>query len=273
MPLLPEGVAVSKTGAGRLEARGAFEAHGPAGEELGLLYLGLGEAEVPQEAEAGKGVGRLGQADGLEGFGSDHEGGEGCLERDRVLERALDLAEGGPGQPLRPEGLEGQPARSTLQRPVAQGVGLDLPDRGLGMAQGPQGGGHGLVDDLEVPASRQLLELHEGEVGLDPRGVAIHEEADRAGRGYRAHLGVAVAVAFAQGQGLVPGICARRPRGSPGRPRRPTGGRHGQSLVLGCGGAVGRAAVIPDDAEHVRPVGVVARGRAPSSRTCGPTGA
>ena len=37
---------------------------------------------------------------------------------------------------------------------------------------------HGLVDDLHGAAADQLLELDQGQVGLDAGGVAVHHEAD-----------------------------------------------------------------------------------------------
>ena len=49
------------------------------------------------------------------------------------------------------------------------------------VAQAHAGLGDGPVDQLEVAAAGQLLELHQGEVGLHPGGVAVHEQADGAG--------------------------------------------------------------------------------------------
>ena len=65
-------------------------------------------------------------------------------------------------------------------------------------------GGDRLVDDLEVAAAGQLLELDQGEVGLDPGGVTVHQQADGPGRREHGGLGVAVAVLLAQLQGQVP---------------------------------------------------------------------
>ena len=74
----------------------------------------------------------------------------------------------------------------------------------------------GAVDDLEVAAAGQLLELHQGEVGLDAGGVAIHHQADRAGGGDDRDLGVAEAVLLAQRQSLVPGPFCRLDEGGVG---------------------------------------------------------
>ena len=65
--------------------------------------------------------------------------------------------------------------------------------------------GNNAVDDLEVAATGKLLELHDRKVWLDAGGVAIHHQADGAGRGHHGGLGVAVAVLAAQFERLVPG--------------------------------------------------------------------
>ena len=123
--------------------------------------------------------------------------------------------------------------RAPGQRAVADRIGLDLGDLGLAVAERAQRLRHGLVDDLEVAAAGQLLELHQREVGLDAGGVAIHDEADRAGRRDHRGLGVAVAVLLAERDGPVPGApCgldeARRP-GSDGVVERHR--RRGKLLV------------------------------------------
>ena len=87
---------------------------------------------------------------------------------------------------------------------VADRIGLDLGDLALGIAERAQRLGHGAVDDLEVAAAGELLELHQREVGLDAGGVAIHDEADRAGRRDHRRLGVAVAVLLAELDGAGP---------------------------------------------------------------------
>jgi len=42
-----------------------------------------------------------------------------------------------------------------------------------------QRGIDGLIDDLEVAAAGEFLELHQSEVRLDSGRVAVHDEADR----------------------------------------------------------------------------------------------
>ena len=57
---------------------------------------------------------------------------------------------------------------------------------------------HRAVDDLEVAAAGELLELHQREVGLDAGGVAIHHQADGAGRRDHGRLRIAIAVLLAE---------------------------------------------------------------------------
>ena len=73
---------------------------------------------------------------------------------------------------------------------------------------------HGVVDDLDDPAAHQLLVFHQRQVGLDAGGVAIHHEADGAGRRDHRSLRVAEADALAQGIGIVPAITAAANRSS-----------------------------------------------------------
>ena len=79
--------------------------------------------------------------------------------------------------------------------------GLDL----LGLvAQRRERPRHRLVDDLHGAAADQLLELDQRQVGLDAGGVAVHHQADGAGRGEHRGLRVAVAVALAGADRLGP---------------------------------------------------------------------
>ena len=88
---------------------------------------------------------------------------------------------------------------------MADGVGFDLRDLALAIAERAQRCGDRAVDDLEVAAAGELLELHQREVGLDAGGVAIHDQADRAGRRDHRGLGVAIAVLLAELERRIPG--------------------------------------------------------------------
>ena len=92
----------------------------------------------------------------------------------------------------------------TFDRVVRVDVVEDAADRRLVVAELPQGHRHGPVDDLEHAAAGQLLVLDQRDVGLDPRGVAVHHEGDRAGRGEDGDLAVAIAVLAARSRGTRP---------------------------------------------------------------------
>ena len=147
---------------------------------------------------------------------------------------------------------------ASVERAVADGVGDDLLDLGRAVAEVDQRPGHGAVDDLEVAAAGELLELHQREVGLDAGGVAVHDQADGAGGRDHRGLGVAVAVLLAEIQRLVPdGVreVDERRVGAVGVVERHRG--HAQALVVD-ELALGGPAVVADDAEHRLGVGGVA---------------
>ena len=137
-----------------------------AGEE------GLGGGHHLDVAEPGDGAGALG-------------GLEGAVEDGEVL------------------GLE---AGGAFDGAGGVDVGDDRVHFGLGVAELAEGGGDGVVDDLDHAAADEFFVLDEGEVGLDAGGVAVHHEADGAGGGEDGDLGVAVAVFFAVSEGAVPGV-------------------------------------------------------------------
>ncbi len=124
----------------------------------------------------------------------------------------------------------------------------------VGIAEHPQRLRHRLVDDLEVAAAGELLELDEGEVRLDAGGVAIHDEADGAGRRHDGRLGVPIAVLLAEFERAVPGAAGMldqvlvRARGVVERHRRDG------ELLVAAGVAVGGAAMVAHHPQHVAAV-------------------
>ena len=120
-----------------------------------------------------------------------------------------------PGSALRLEGaikngevLFLEPRRS-FDRLVLVHELHDPIHRILPVAETTQRLGHRVVHDLEHPASRELLVLHEGDVGLDAGRVAIHHEGDRAGGRDHRDLRVPVAGLGAERRALLPG-CPHR---------------------------------------------------------------
>jgi hypothetical protein len=97
-----------------------------------------------------------------------------------------------------------------VEVPGAHHVTHDLGDLLLVVTQRRQRRPERLVGDLEVAAAGQLLELHQREVRLDAGRVAVHQQADRAGRRDHGRLGVAEPVRLATLERIVP-----RPAGVP----------------------------------------------------------
>src|SRR5690242_12061629 len=72
---------------------------------------------------------------------------------------------------------------------------FDLPRR---VAEPPQSRRNRFVDDFEVAATCQFLELHQSEVRLDAGGITVHYQGYSTGRGDASDLRVAIAVLLAQ---------------------------------------------------------------------------
>ena len=217
-----------------LEVGRALHGHGAAeAEQEGLHLLG---AEVPLQAIHIDGIG------GVEG------GGELLLHQGDLLVGpavALEHAAGDAG------GLVGdlQPAHH---------MPLDLLDLLRAVAQPGQGLGDGAVHQLEVAAAGQLLELHQGEVGLDAGGVAVHEQADGARGRQHGHLGVAEPPLLAVGERRVPALAGGLDDAVGHAGAMQALGPDGELLVLRGRGVVGGAAVVADDPQHVVGVALVA---------------
>ncbi len=77
------------------------------------------------------------------------------------------------------------------------------------VAQLHQGRRHRVVHDLDQAAANQFLVLHQRQVRLDARRVAIHHEADCSRRRQHRHLRILVAELFAERQRVVPRFLRR----------------------------------------------------------------
>ena len=87
--------------------------------------------------------------------------------------------------------------RSAEDRLVLVDVGDDVVDLVGGVAEATQGPRDRLIDDRHRATTDELLQLDEAEVGFDAGRVAVHHQADRAGRGQNRGLRVAHAVHLA----------------------------------------------------------------------------
>ena len=217
------------------------EAHAPEHVEVKVVQLRIGEtkhvaAEIVAKAEAV----------------------EGKLELERRAQRSFDRLQLLIIEAARTQAVVVDAWR-VRQRTRADCVSDDVVDLIAAVTEVLQRQRHRLVDDLEVAAAGELLELHQRKVRLDPGGVAIHDETDGARRGDHGGLGVAVAVLLAFAQRTIPcrlgGVDQRRNRAVIGHQRD---GQDGEVFVA-FGLAVGRATVVADDPQHRRSIALVAR--------------
>ena len=138
----------------------------------------------------------------------------------------------------------------------------DLTDLAFLVAEFGERPRDGLVDDLHGTTADEFLELHQGEVGFDAGGVAVHHETDSSGGGEHRGLGVTVAVLLADRDHLFP-----FPSGH--RVEIRVGWHHGRGFVGGemlahhllVGLGVASIAVVgPDDPGQLRGATVGGRG-------------
>ena len=149
---------------------------------------------------------------------------------------------------------------------MADGVGFDFRQLVFAIAERAQSFRHGLVDDLEVAAARQLFEFDECEIWFDAGRVAVHHQADGAGGRDNGCLRVAEAVLFANGERAIPGAgCGVDQAFVFARRVVERHGDDGQRFIAGLLPVRG-AAVIADDAQHVVRVWLVARERSKLGR-------
>ncbi len=149
-------------------------------------------------------------------------------------------------------------ARRLIEIAMADGISLNLRDLAFRIAKRAQRFRHGAVDDLEIAAASKLLELHQCEVWLDTGRIAIHDEANRAGRCDDGGLRIAVAVLFAKLQRLVPGRTGMGDevliRAILSNQRHRIDGKTFIALTFAMGGA----AMVADNAQHMLGIRLIA---------------
>ena len=232
------------------EERRALQGHRPADVVVGGVDLLAREPDRREQAERHvvQRFARDAQLPGAEIL-AERPFVEGEADVEGFGDVLLHRLDGGVGEALVAE-RPGVDARRAVQGSVAHRVADDLLDLLFGVTQPGERQRHRAVDDLEIAAAGQGLELDQGEVGLDAGGVAVHHQADGAGGGDHRRLGVAVAVGLAEGERPVPGGArggGQRPVGDGGDVERD--GRHRQLLVAH-GIAVGGAPVVADHPQH-----------------------
>ncbi len=233
-----------------LQVRCALDGHGAAAEEVGGFVLGAREAECCEQVEVRVGQLLVGDAERVPA--------EGFAQR-IVVERVFDVegARQGALEPLQDLGREALGRErlvvdlgGTLERAAADREAHDVVDLLGEIAEPRQRLRHHAVDDLEVAAARQLLELDQREVGLDAGRVAVHDQADRAGRRDHRGLGVAVAVGKARLERLVPGLLGRLDQLADRHARGIDRDRPDREALVVALLAVGGAPVVADHPQH-----------------------
>ena len=202
--------------------RRALDRHGAAAEQVRRLVLRPAEADLGQQVELEIGKARVAHPEHVAAeVVAERVGVERVADVERARQRALEALEHLGREALRGERLVVDLGRAD-QRAAADRVAHDVVDLLGRVAERGERPRHHAVDDLEVAAAGQLLELDQREVGLDAGGVAVHHQADRAGRRDHRGLGVAIAVRLAPLERLVPGRARRLDQvGRAARGRRP----------------------------------------------------
>jgi hypothetical protein len=261
-----EALAVAAAGIGAVknremlfqEERRTFQSHGAAAIGVRRVDLGFREAQRRQHVEAGIVHLLGGEAESrFAEFLAQGPFVEGEADVERRRQRLLQGLDRAFGEALGLELLVVECGRIIESR-IADGVACNRLDLGGSISEGLQCLGHSPVDDAEIAAAREFLELDEREIGLDAGGVAIHDKAGRTGRRDHGRLRVAITVALAEGEGDVPsmlgGLDQRRDRAMLGVERD----REDRELLIAAGLAMRRAAMVADDAQHVVAIGLVA---------------
>ena len=242
----------------RLEMGCAFERHRPADMLIRRLDILFRKAEVDQKIKCGivEAFGWHTELFGQERF-AQHPFVEHKLDVEGALKSVFDLSERGFVEAFCLERRRVD-RRRLAQRAMPDGKGLNLGDLAFAVSKCAQCLRDRLVDDFEVTAACQLLELHQRKVGLDAGRITVHDEADGAGRRDHSCLRVAEAVALAKLNCAIPG--ARR-----GFDERfvwarcvVKWNRIGGELFVAIRLPVGRAAVVAHDAQHIVGIGLVA---------------
>ncbi len=245
-----------------LQMRGPFHRHGAATVIIGRHDLFLREAEHPEHVETRIVQLLIREAQLLLAeLLAERVFVEGELNLERLPQPRLQTIQRRAVESLRLQRFVVDEGRS-LEGPPAGAIDDDLLNLRLGISQRLQRRRQALVDDLEIAATRQLFELHQGEVRLDAGRVAVHDQADRAGRRDAGRLRIAEPIGRAQLQRPVPG--------TPRADEQLRGavlwmyahGLDGQPFVFFRRRVIGRPPMVSHDPQHVLAVFRIAVERA-----------
>ena len=93
---------------------------------------------------------------------------------------------------------------ATFQRSPPNGISSDVVNLPLGITQIFKCWWHLLVDDFEITTARQFFEFYEGEIWLNPCGVAVHNQPNRASWCDTSCLRIAETIFFAPHNRSIP---------------------------------------------------------------------
>ena len=165
-----------------LQMRRALDRHGAADMDVGRLDLALGEAEMREQIEARRGeIGRLDLERVAQEIGTQRPLVEGELDVEGGGQRLFHLLDRLRRKAFGRQG-RGIDRRRVAERAVADGIGDDLGDLVLGVAEHAQRLRHRAVDDLEVAAAGEFFDRRGGRParGGDAAGQDGGQRPDRA---------------------------------------------------------------------------------------------
>jgi hypothetical protein len=141
-----------------LQVRGTFDRHAADDHVVGLRDLLDAETEVREQAETGLGQRLHRDAEAVVCLFTDDPWREREAQLEHPGQGLLDLGDVLVGETRRLEALAVD-VRSAEQGVRARDVRDDFCGLRLGIAETPERERHRLIDDLEVAAARELLEL------------------------------------------------------------------------------------------------------------------
>ena len=138
-----------------------------------------------------------------------------------------------------------------IERPASSAVGHDVLDLRFGIAHRGQRRRKALVDDLEVAAACQFLELDQSEIRLDTGCVAVHDQTDRAGRSDHRGLSVAESIGSPEFKRSIPGPSGGQQQIRWAMLRLDALRCDTEALILFRRSIVRGTPMVPDDPKHV----------------------
>ena len=178
------------------QVRGAFDGHRAADKIIGCLNFLVAETKVFEDAEfVITELVFIQPEDFLAEFIAKDPAVEDKADIERSRKLLLDFLQYFISKTFVPQDFSVD-AGTSLEAPVALDVVDDFIDLGFAVTESFQCWWDRIVDDLEISAACELLELDQGKIRFDAGCVTIHQQSDGSCRGDHGNLGVAVTVFF-----------------------------------------------------------------------------